>query len=165
MDLLEANKDIINRINRAFEGDGEEVRTGEQFLVFECENLFGFSILETHEILKPALITRLPNAEAEILGMINLRGDIIPVVDLRHKFYRAYTEPGPSSRIIICHQNNTRYQGFLVDRIVKVVNIAEESIEWTDAPAYSSNLVSGIGRAEASIFMILNLEELVYNEA
>jgi purine-binding chemotaxis protein CheW len=55
-----------------------------QFLVFEsANNLYGIDILKITEILKPVQVTRLPNAENFVLGVINLRGNIVPVIDIR----------------------------------------------------------------------------------
>ena len=75
------------------EVDEESLIEKLQFLVFQSGNgMYGVNILETHEILKPVSVTRLPNVEPEVLGVINLRGNIIPVIDiLKKKFFNQVT--------------------------------------------------------------------------
>jgi len=60
-----------------------------QFLSFSVSNeLFGIDLVNVHEILRPAFITRIPNVEEFVLGVINLRGEIIPIVDLKKNLIR-----------------------------------------------------------------------------
>jgi purine-binding chemotaxis protein CheW len=113
-----------------------------QFLVFQCgKGNFGVNIIETHEILKPVVITRLPNVEDEILGVINLRGNIIPVVDVNRKFSGKHTELSN-------------------DRIMEVARISSASIEGGEIRGFSNQYVKGVGRSEQRLFLILNLDAL-----
>ncbi|MBE7438337.1 MAG: purine-binding chemotaxis protein CheW [Spirochaetales bacterium] len=161
MDLIQANKDILSKITRAL--DNPDTRTrGQQILLFESsEQDFGISILETHEILKPVAITRLPNVEPEILGMINLRGNIIPVIDLGRKFFSKYTRITPLCRIIICHQNESHYSGFLVDRIGRVVTLEDDGNEWPEVGDYSGGYFRGVGRNSGRVYLMLDLSVLL----
>jgi purine-binding chemotaxis protein CheW len=131
-----------------------------QFLVFQCgKGNFGVNIIETHEILKPVVITRLPNVEDEILGVINLRGNIIPVVDVNRKFSGKHTELSNASRIVVCAYQG-KFMGLLVDRIMEVARISSASIEGGEIKGFSNQYVKGVGRSEQRLFLILNLDVL-----
>jgi purine-binding chemotaxis protein CheW len=130
-----------------------------QFLVFQIgKGNFGINILDTHEILKPVTITRLPNVDSEFLGVINLRGNIIPVMDMNKKFARRFTDLTNFSRIVVAN-HNSKYMGLLVDRVVEVARIHEDNIEGSEARGFSNRYVTGVGRVdEKRLFLILNLD-------
>ncbi len=131
-----------------------------QFLVFQCgTGSYGVNIIETHEILKPVLITRLPNVEDEILGVINLRGNIIPVIDINRKFSGRHTQLSNASRIVVCAYQG-KFMGLLVDRILEVARISSASIEGSEVRGFSDQYVNGVGRSENRLFLILNLDVL-----
>ena len=128
-----------------------------QFLVFQSGNgLYGVNILETHEILKPVNVTRLPNVESEVLGVINLRGNIIPVVDILKKFSDDYAEIKDTTRIVVCTWQNKNL-GLLVDWVVEVASVAEEDIESPEVKGLSNHYLKGVGRSSERIFLIFNL--------
>lgn len=127
-----------------------------QFLIFEAtDGHYGINILQTHEVLKPVAVTRLPNVEDDVLGVINLRGSIIPVIDINKKFGYNYTRLTPHSRIIVCTIDG-KMTGILVNRVMEVARIPEESIEGPEVHELSEQHVSGVGRSGERIFLILN---------
>lgn len=139
--------------------DDETVSTEAeaQFLVFRCgEGLYGVDLLQIHEILKPLPVTRLPNVEEEVLGVINLRGNIIPVLDVRKTLGNEYAELHPTSRIVVCSVNE-KSMGLLVDSVVEVVALKESSIEGAELRGFSQEYLSGVGRTDDFIFLIFNL--------
>lgn len=169
MNLADANKDIISRISSALarqQEDGDSSSAPRvQFLVFSvADGLYGVNILDTHEILRPTVITRLPNVEAEILGVINLRGNIIPVIDLTKKFADEYAELSEFSRVVVCRQDG-KFFGVLVDRVIEVANILETAIEWKEVKNLSSDFVGGVGRSEKNLFLVMNLAALLARES
>jgi purine-binding chemotaxis protein CheW len=139
------------------EVDEESLIEKVQFLVFQSGNgLYGVNILETHEILKPTSVTRLPNVESEVLGVINLRGNIIPVIDILKKFSDDYAEMNESTRVVVCTWQNKNL-GLLVDRVVEVASVAEEDIESPEVKGLSNHYLRGVGRSNDRIFLIFNL--------
>jgi len=131
-----------------------------QYLTFLANSeVFGINILQTHEVLKPVFITRLPNVEPEVLGVINLRGNIIPVLDINMKFGFQYTKLTPQTRIIIATYKK-QMKGLLVDKVQEVARIKEESIQAAEIHNFSNHYVEGTGRVENKIFQILNLETI-----
>ena len=118
--------------------------------------MYGVNILETHEILKPVSVTRLPNEAPEVLGVINLRGNIIPVIDILKKFSGDYSEIKDTTRIVVCTWEGKNL-GLLVDRVVEVASVAEEDIESPEVKGLSNHYLKGVGRSAERIFLIFNL--------
>ncbi|MCX7811513.1 MAG: chemotaxis protein CheW [Leptospiraceae bacterium] len=132
-----------------------------QFLVFEsANNLYGIDILKITEILKPVQVTRLPNAENFVLGVINLRGNIVPVIDIRKILKNEYTELTNFSRIIVSNIYNKNL-GLLVERVLEVVTLREDQIEGGEIKNFSENYIEGVGRSKDKLFLIFNLPLLV----
>lgn len=133
------------------------VEPDSQFLVFRCgDGIYGVDLLQIHEILKPLPVTRLPNVAEEVLGVINLRGNIIPVLDILKTLRNQYTELSNNSRIIVCSVNN-KSMGLLVDSIVEVIGLKESDIEGAELRGFSQDYLSGVGRTKDYIFLIFNL--------
>ncbi|MCB1174110.1 MAG: purine-binding chemotaxis protein CheW [Leptospiraceae bacterium] len=131
-----------------------------QFLLFRVQNrYYGIDILEIHEILKPVPVTRLPNVRPDVLGVINLRGNIIPVIDLHKKFFDQYTELNPGCRIIVgtCEDKNI---GLLVAGISEVARIHAENLEARDMEGVSARHIRAVGRSNDKVFLIINLAVL-----
>jgi purine-binding chemotaxis protein CheW len=123
-----------------------------QFLVFEsANNLYGIDILKITEILKPVQVTRLPNAENFVLGVINLRGNIVPVIDIRKILKNEYTELTNLSRIIVSNIYNKNL-GLLVERVLEVVTLREDQIEGGEIKNFSENYIEGVGRSKDKLF-------------
>jgi purine-binding chemotaxis protein CheW len=123
-----------------------------QFLVFEsANNLYGIDILKITEILKPVQVTRLPNAENFVLGVINLRGNIVPVIDIRKILKNEYTELTNFSRIIVSNIYNKNL-GLLVERVLEVVTLREDQIEGGEIKNFSENYIEGVGRSKDKLF-------------
>ncbi len=164
----DGNDSIVTGLTlRRLERLEEEKSTVErlQFLVFQAGNgFFGINIIETHEILKPVTVTRLPNVESDVLGVINLRGNIIPVIDVNKKFQNRYSDITPTTRIVVCAFQG-KFMGLLVDRVVEVARIAADEIEGTEVRGLSRQYVRGVGRSDTRLFLILNLEVLYHDPA
>lgn len=160
-----AQKKLNLAIARAEMKEDDGIGDKLQFLVFQAgSGFYGLNIIETHEILKPVPVTRLPNVEEEILGVINLRGNIIPVIDVNRKFLGKHAELSGSSRIVVCAYKG-KYMGLLVDRIVEVARISDSDIEGNELKGMSRQYVKGVGRSESRLFLILNLSVLIGSQA
>ncbi len=126
------------------------------------EELYGIDILDVEEIIKPVDYTYVPNTKPFVMGVINLRGKVIPVVDLRVKFGFKALPINMDSRIIIILHNEYNV-GFLVDRIEKVYYVEKKSIE-PPPPNIPQNIevyVKGVGKMPKKIITLLNVEELL----
>jgi purine-binding chemotaxis protein CheW len=110
------------------------------------------------EIIKPREITDIPRVPDFILGIISLRGIIIPVFDLKRRLKLGVGEMTPASRIIVCQQEE-KITGLLVDGISQVIRVPGNSIE--PPPAVLSgvdrDMVEGVGRYQGKMTILLRL--------
>ncbi len=144
------------------EGAGEDIH---QFLTFAVAGgEYGIDVLDTHEILKPVLVTRLPNVEDDVLGVINLRGNIIPIIDLNRKFRGEFSVVDVQSRIIVVHHRG-KYTGLLVDRVLEVAQVPESGLEGSEVRGLSNEYIEGVGRSKERLFLILNLDIIINRPA
>lgn len=101
----------------------------EQVVVFQlAEQTYGVDIARVYEIIRMEAITRVPRAPQFVEGVINLRGRIIPVIDLRRRFGLPQNEQTRASRIIIVEMNGMTV-GMVVDAVLEVLRLPADSIE------------------------------------
>ncbi|MBE8401036.1 chemotaxis protein CheW [Leptospira borgpetersenii] len=136
----------------------------KEYLTFNVnKEIFGIDILKIHEILKPVPITRIPNGGDYILGVINLRGEIIPIIDLKQVFGIGYSDIIPSTRIIVVVQDEKR-AGILVDTVRQVVKIQYDKINSNttdDLTLNYSSLIESVSQADETLILNLNLSVLI----
>jgi purine-binding chemotaxis protein CheW len=136
-----------------------------QLVTFELgEEEFAIDILAVREINRMLQITRVPQSGVEVEGVINLRGHIIPVVDLRTRFGMVKLDSSSESRIIVVDVND-RTIGFVVDKVHEVLRIDSSIVD--DAPTMSSNVdhdyIRGVGKLEDRLLILIDLERLFTN--
>lgn len=139
-------------------------------LIFQLKDReYGVPILTVNEIIGIMKITPIPKTQDFIKGIINLRGKIIPVMDLRLKFQMPEKEYDEQTCIIIVNiqvGKITKQIGVIVDVVSEVFNIPTSEIE--APPKYSStkeeDFLSGIGKIKDKIVMLLNIEKVIYSE-
>lgn len=135
----------------------------KQYVVFRLnQEEYGVEITKIREITEYKKNTKVPNTPDFIDGIINLRGNIIPVIDLKRKFHLEQKEFDSSHRIIIT-QLLDKQVGFIVDDASQVLRIDEQNID--AAPDIILNVeqkfITGIGKVEEKIIIILDLEEIL----
>lgn len=167
-ELIRKQEELNEKLNSQ-EGEGEEhYAEGEisQLVSFTIDDVeYGVDILMVHEILRIPSITRLPNTPEFIKGVINLRGNVIPVVDARKRFGFPVAKITDLTRIIVI-QTGERKVGLLVDNVYQVVRIPERNI---DEPSdliegVSEYFISGIGRLKDRLIVILNMDNIIFTE-
>jgi len=147
------------------ESSNESIET-KQFVTFIVDNEeFGIDIRQIQEINRIEKITKLPKAPSFIEGIINLRGEIIPVIDLRKRFDITSRELDDSSRVIITDISGKK-TGLIVDRVNEVLNLPISNIEPTPdiiASAISSDFIDAVGKAgdNKQMIMILNVDKIL----
>lgn len=121
---------------------------------------YGLEILKVHEIIGTMPITPVPRTPEHIRGVINLRGKVIPVIDLRLKFGMDFMEATDHTCIIVV-QAQQREIGVVVDKVSEVLDIATEEID--DSPAFGSDIntdyILGIGKAEGKVKLLLDIDK------
>lgn len=126
--------------------------------------LYALDIMCIREIIQPQKLTPVPKAPAFIEGVINLRGAVIPMVDLRKRFEQPI-EPGRKNRVIICTLSG-RIIGLLVDEVTEVRQFTRKEIQ--PAPQFmkgkDADFFIGVCRLRGELMMILDLERILTSE-
>jgi chemotaxis signal transduction protein len=142
--------------------EGEAARRQQplqEYLSFRLANeCYAISILYIKEIIKLPLITAVPRTESVILGILSLRGMVVPLIDLRLRLGLEATATTRKSRVLIVQQADDLI-GLLVDEVQNVVRLSEDQIE--SAPSLFGRLegenILGVGRSEGEMYTLLNL--------
>ncbi len=121
-------------------------------------------ILNIQEIIKPIECTKVPSVPDYVLGVFNLRGSILPLIDLRRKFGLPSATQTEDTRFIVIKTENNE-AGFVIDKLTQAIRINQSDIE-TPPETFSKedgveNLIFGIGKMENSIITILNVNALL----
>ncbi|KNY28358.1 chemotaxis protein CheW [Pseudobacteroides cellulosolvens] len=134
-----------------------------QFVVFVLsDEEYGLDIQIVNTIEKMIPITRVPKTPKFIKGVINLRGDIVPIMDLKERFGLPQIEETEETRIIIVKFEDVQ-MGIIVDEVKEVIYINEEQIESTTSLAKEGLMenVLGAGKVDNRVITLLNIEKLV----
>lgn len=139
----------------------------KQYVVFKLENEeYGIDILRVKEIKEMMRITRVPKAAHFVRGVINLRGEVIPVIDLRKKFNLPEGIENENTRIIIVSVDDITV-GLIVDSSSEVLEIRSDSIE--PAPDGMASIdqgnIYGIGKVGERLIILLDIVKIVTNSA
>ncbi len=137
-----------------------------QYIVVKFgDEQFGIDIKYIDNIVRMQRITRVPNVPAYIKGVINLRGEVVPVVSLRLKMGLEEDEITKLTRIIIIKLENGEVIGVLVDAVKEVVTLNAREIEKVsyDSGEEKTNYISGIGKDKGELISLFDLN-LVFAE-
>ena len=145
----------------------EKTKTDQQELLqlvsFKIgEEEFGVDILSVQEINRMSLITKVPNTPHFIEGVINLRGRIIPVLDLRVKLGLLKLEHNKNTRIVVVELKGQTI-GFIVDEVSEVLRIPKNITEPPPAMVggIDSEYITSIGKLEDRLLILLDLEKIL----
>ena len=138
-----------------------------KYLTFTLANEeYGLEILKVREIIGYMEITAIPQTPAYIKGVINLRGQVIPVIDLRAKFGMGTTEITEEMCIIVVEtglDGQSVSTGIVVDHVEEVFDISDENIE--DAPQFDSavntDFILGMGKIGESVKILLDIDRIL----
>jgi purine-binding chemotaxis protein CheW len=146
----------------------EEQYTGEekQFVSFLIgEETYGISVLRVQEIIGMTEITHVPKTLPFVKGVINLRGSVVPVIDMRSKF-RMEGREYDATTVIVIVEITGRLIGMIVDSVSDVLNIPVKSIQ--DTPHFSSKIetdfIEAIGQTQDALVIILDVEKIITSE-
>ena len=138
----------------------------DEFLTFTLgQEEYGVDILKVQEIRGYDTVTRIPEAPDFIKGVINLRGTIVPVVDMRLKFHLASAEYNEFTVMIILNVAR-RVVGMVVDGVSDVMQLSAEQIR--PAPEFGSSVntrfITGIGTLEQRMLILIDIEKLMSSQ-
>lgn len=135
--------------------------TEEQLVVFRLDSeTYGIDIFRVNEIIRLREITPIPQAEAHIRGLVNLRGKTIPVVDLRTRFGLYTAEASDQARIIVVDTDEGNV-GVIVDEVREVITIDSASVEETPplVSGISNDFVRGVANQDGHLVTLLDLDK------
>lgn len=143
-----------------------ESRAGK-YLTFRLgEEEFGLEILKVQEIIQLQTITRVPRTPEYVRGVINLRGKVIPVVDLRLKFGLQRAEDTEKTCIVVVqirHADTIVVMGIIIDEVREVLDIPGASIE--DAPDFGASIetefILGMGKIGQNVKILLDIDKVL----
>ncbi len=134
-----------------------------QLVTFKiAEEEFGVDILKVQEIIRMMPITKVPNAPSFVEGVINLRGKVIPVIDMRKRFGMKAAIHDSQTRIKVMDLSG-QIVGFVVDAVCEVLRITESTVEPPPAvvAGIGSEYMRGVGKLEDRLLILLDLDKLL----
>lgn len=137
--------------------------TIQQFIVFKLDTqLFGIDIQNVQIIEKMKSIMRVPKVPACVKGVMNLRGEIIPVISLREQFELKHLDYTDKTRIVIVKLEDAMV-GIIVDEVKEVIEIANDQIEAVQniQGKMKTSHILGVGKVEENIVTLLNLSNII----
>ncbi|TVQ61185.1 MAG: chemotaxis protein CheW [Phycisphaerales bacterium] len=159
--------ELQDHISNSLTNSGEVGDDQLQLVTFEVAGEeFAVDILAVQEINRMMELTRVPQSPPEVEGVINLRGKIIPVLDLRNRFGFKVQESTAQSRIVVVEVGG-RVLGFIVDRVHEVLRIPQSIVEAAPAMVSSidSDFIAGVGKLDDRLLILLDLGRLFSTEA
>jgi purine-binding chemotaxis protein CheW len=142
------------------------MRLESQLVIFALGSEdFGVPIDQVKEIIRFTSITSIPKAPPAVLGVINLRDSIIPVISLRERFGFPIQEIDNDTRIVVSDVGG-QIMGFVVDAVTEVLRISDESVQPPpgNTAGVDSRFISGIGRIEDRLVIVLDLAQVTAQE-
>lgn len=140
--------------------------TKENLVLFKLnDNLLAFRILDIKEIIRNAELKSLPSQPEFISGILNLRGEAIPIIDLKKRFFLGNESNELYSRIFLVELDNGKKAGFRVDHVIglKELNVITELEEYLEKFYIKSHFINSIAFYDEDMVVIINKEE-IFNE-
>lgn len=137
----------------------------KQIIVFRVgKEDYGLEIEKVQEVIRMKTIKKLPRSPKFILGVMNLRGNIIPVIGLRQKFGLENLEYNEFTRIIVVNHRD-KLVGMVVDEVSRVINVPTENIEGNPDMVRDNTkaLVRGVAKLEDQVIILVQLDYLIYS--
>ncbi len=135
----------------------------EQLVIFElAKEVYGVDISRVQEIIRMTAITRLPRAPEFVEGVINLRGKVIPVVDLKKRFGLEEADRTKASRIVVVDVGDHTI-GMVVDAVSEVLRVPTDAVE-PPSPVVTtveSDYIRGIAKLEGRLIILLDLDKVL----
>ena len=141
----------------------EAIITEKQMVLFELgTETYGLDIAAVHEIIRMQPITKVPKAPFYVEGVINLRGRVIPVIDIGKKFGFEKTEEAKNNRIVVINIKDTTL-GIIVDAVTEVIRVPADSIDPVSdiVTAGESDYLLGIAKIDNKMIILLALDKLL----
>lgn len=136
----------------------------QQLVLFDlASEHYGIEIATVDGIIKMQEVVSVPHAPAFVEGVTNLRGSVLPVIDLRKRFGLPPSDTTNDTRIVVVNMEGNRKVGMIVDAVTEVLTIPEESIEPTPpiVSTIDSNFIIGIAKVDDRLVILLDLASVL----
>lgn len=137
-----------------------------RWVTFCLENeKYGINVMQVQEVLRVTEIAPVPGAPEYVLGIINLRGNVVTVIDTRKRFGLAPKDVDDSTRIVII-ESNDQVVGILVDSVAEVVDLRTSEIEAAPnvGTEESAKFIQGVASYQGELLIIVDLNKLLTDE-
>jgi len=142
-------------------------RLAGKYLTFKlADEEYGLEILKVQEIIRMQTVTRVPRTPDYVRGVLNLRGKVIPVIDLRSKFGMETQEDTDKTCIIVVQVSGGDHRivmGVIIDEVREVLDISADCIE--DTPSFGASIntefIIGIGKVGDNVKMLLDIDKVL----
>ncbi len=155
-------KEVINQQNKQQNTDLNQLDDIVQLVGFVIgEEEYAIPILAIQEIIKPFSWTRVPQVPAYVLGVFNLRGAVIPLIDLRAKFGLQIKKQSDETRFIVMRHGDD-VAGFVIDRLTMAIRLKKGDIgPAPDTVNGNDTIIDGVGKQADKIITILKVNKLL----
>lgn len=169
--MTTANSNLAQTMDNEAEINSLNEKTVDhQFLTFELAGEeYGISIIKVQEIKGWSPVTRIPNTPDYVSGVLNLRGNIVPIIDMRRRFNLETVEYTATTVIIVLSvedENGGRDIGVIVDAVSDVLNVNNEDIK--DPPEFGDDInvefISGITASTSKMVMLLDIDKMLLSQ-
>jgi purine-binding chemotaxis protein CheW len=135
--------------------------TGEQLVVFDLSGQrYAIPVLNTQEIIKMIDVTPVPRSDDFVEGVINLRGRIVPIINLNKRLSLQRTEATRDTRIIVVEHDGASV-GMIVDRVQEVGRYDSDEIERPESVMRENEYISGVIKKEEALWLLLQLDKVL----
>lgn len=151
---------------KTVETAGAAVLAGKYLTFTLADEAYAFEILKVQEIIKMQTITQVPRMPEYVSGVINLRGKVIPVIELRSRFGLSIQAATPRTCIIVLQVQREGVMvvmGVVVDEVSEVLDVAGDEIEPTPqfGSAVDTGFILGMAKARGTVIMLLNIDRVL----
>lgn len=137
------------------------MNTEEQLVIFKLnDQQYALPIQETQEIIRMTNITKVPNSKNYVEGIINLRGSIVPVINLNKRLNLPIREYDDDTRIIVV-ENKSQKVGMIVDTVLEVGRFMESEMEPPSVAGDSVDYLKGVVKKKEQLWLLLNLADVI----
>ena len=162
MDQLSVNNEVVK-----MDQEGKRIAELFQYIVIRLgDEQYGIDIRYIDNIVRMQNITRVPKVPPYLKGVINLRGEVIPIVSIRLKMGLSADEYSRATRIIILKSEAAGCLGIVVDEVREVVTLSDDNIERLshDAKDGKSSFINGVGKNGGELISLLDLNAITLEE-
>ncbi len=157
------SQELLDNTDLGIDRPPEEVKLSRWVTFRLADETYGINVTQTQEVLRITEIAPVPGSPSFVLGIINLRGNVVTVIDMRLRLGLPAKEIDDDSRIVILEGEDDEIAGILVDSIAEVVELNELNIE--SAPNTGQNphgdIISGVIHQEGELIILLEPQKLL----